>query len=44
MNTEVSIVLGLFLQPFLRCRRLANIRGVSQPELSRRIEEDIPNP
>ena len=43
-HSKVSIILGLFPQPFLCHCRLANIRGISQSELSRRIEEDVPSP
>ena len=40
---ELSIVLGLVLQPFLSDRKVAQIGRVRNTELSRSIEEDVTN-
>lgn len=41
--TELCIVLQLVLHPLFREREMSNIVGVSQPELCRRVQEDISN-
>ena len=40
---ECFIVFNFLLQSSLRRRQLADVRGVSRLELSRRVEEDIPD-